>query len=315
MGVIAVGDLQSADLLTVFPPGKDGGVFVLNPTTGEVLMEGNKNYELSSETLKSLSELPNTIDDCASINVQEVEIRRLTDSTTLPASLDLKYYDASEGFTLQDIMDRDAIRTVNSSTTTKEGDIRFRVAHLTRQYGWCTKQQLIDYSRTIENFPVTEKSINKHYVVFPAAIQGKMTRSTFTNEPTLYTQPMKIGSFVSTDFIPFKDGNNGVAGVQLFVDKLSNFVYHVFTATSGTSKVLGDCVTNAAKHFAKYGHNLQVIQTDSLKGYSSSIYENELDRLEITHQPSAPHEQQQNFVERVSRVMEEAVSTMQAAAP
>jgi hypothetical protein len=314
MGVIAIGDLQSADFLTVFPPGKDSGVFVLNPTTGEVLMKGDKNYELSSEALKSLLKLTTTGNN-PSTNVQEVEIRRLTDSTTPPAPHDLQYYDASEGFTFQGIMDQDAIRTVKSWTTTKETDIRYRVAHLTRQYGWCTKQQLIDYSRTIENFPVTEKQINKYYVIFPAAIQGKLTRSTFTYEPTLHTKPMKIGSIVSTDFIPFKDGNNGVAGVQLFLDKLSNFLYYVFTATPGTSKVLGDCVAKATKFYAKYGHNLEVIQTDSLKGYSTSIYEKELDRLEITHQASAPHEQQQNFVERASRVMEEAVSTMQAAAP
>jgi hypothetical protein len=69
-------------------------------------------------------------------------------------------------------------------------------------------------------------------------------------------------------------------------------------------------VTKATKLYAKYGNNLEVIQTDSLKGYSTSIYEKKLNKLEITHQASAPHEQQQNFVERTSRVMEEVVSTM-----
>lgn len=307
--------------MTEFPPGKDSGVFVLHPETGKVLMSGNKFFELSSQTLKDLSEISNiTTDntDKVSYIIQEVGTGRRRLSTSVISDDppdDMEYHDAVEGFTFDHIMHEDALRTVKSWTSSKDKDIRYQVAHLTRQYGWCTKEELKEYSRNNEKFPVNEKQIQKHYVHFPATTQGKMTRSTFTNKPTLRTKPMGIGSFVSTDFVPFKEGGNTVAGVQLFVDKFISHVHAIFTPTSGTSKVLGDCVAKTTKFYAKHGHKLEVIQTDSLKAYSAPVYEKVLDGLEITRQASAPHEQQQNPVERIVRSMEEGVSSMRAAAP
>jgi hypothetical protein len=209
----------------------------------------------------------------------------------------------------------DSVRTVHSKHSLFDKAIQYKVADLTRSYGWCTKQQLLGYSRCVQNFPVTEKQINKYYVQFPATVQGRLTRSTFSGESTLSTFPAKIGSKVATDFVSYQDKGNGVKGVQLFVDHYTLYVNAVFTSTSGTAATLGEALSKVRGIYGSYGHSMQVIQTDSLSAYKSTTYDKVRESQSIGINNSAPHEHQQNFVERMVRVMEEQVSTMVAAAP
>ena len=113
-------------------------------------------------------------------------------------------YNFSTEITAEDFAEH-SIRTSKSTLSIHEKAISFRVADLKRSYGFCSKQQLLGYARSIENFPILEKEINKHYEDFPQYKMSHMTRKSFTSAPTLHSEALKIGDMVSTDCIKFSE--------------------------------------------------------------------------------------------------------------
>jgi hypothetical protein len=72
----------------------------------------------------------------------------------------------------------DKIHTVKSKLGLEEKNIQYLVADLQRRQGYCSKEVLKGKARCTEDFPVTEKQIEKLFVTFPARPQGHMQRST-----------------------------------------------------------------------------------------------------------------------------------------
>jgi hypothetical protein len=54
-GVIATKDLQKRGMMTIFPPGENSGVWIVDPTTGAIVIQGDKNYNINPDILHSLA--------------------------------------------------------------------------------------------------------------------------------------------------------------------------------------------------------------------------------------------------------------------
>jgi hypothetical protein len=131
-----------------------------------------------------------------------------------------------------------SIRTAKSKMTIYDKCISYKVADLQNAYGFESIHDMLGYSRCIENFPINEKEINKHFVRFPYYQQGHMTMSSFSLEPTLHQDALKISDIVSTDCIKFSDHGCGAGGVQLFIDKKSNYAIGIVLNSSASASIM-----------------------------------------------------------------------------
>jgi hypothetical protein len=50
-GVIATKDLQKKGMMTIFPPGENSGVWIVDPISGAVVIKGNKNYNIQPSAI------------------------------------------------------------------------------------------------------------------------------------------------------------------------------------------------------------------------------------------------------------------------
>jgi hypothetical protein len=297
-GVIATKDLQKRGMMTIFPPGENSGVWIVDPTTGAIVIQGDKNYNINPDILHSLASAG---DRSNNIVMSREEIKEVYGYNLQSAGTELDFNEYS-------------IRTAKSKMTIYEKSIAYKVADLQRTYGFASKEDMLGYSRCIAGYPITEKDINKHFVKFPYYLQGHMTRSSFTSEPTLHQDALRIGDIVSTDCIKFSDHGCGAGGVQLFIDKKSNYAIGILTKGEGNAQQLSECFNNVKKFYASYNHKISIISGDSLPTYRSQEYESNINDNQSRRQESAPHEQQQNAVERFVRSVEEGITTMKASA-
>ena len=237
-GVLATRDLQKKGLMTVFPPGENSGCWIIDPATGSIIVKGDNRYNINPVDLATLQSSGNNdngkVPYMDSATVQEVHGYSFTG-----VEADINNTDCT-------------IHTTKSKLTIFDKTIGYRVADIQRTYGYCSKQQLLGYERSIENFPVTEKDINKHFVNFPHYTKGRITRKSFTSEPTLHTEELKIGDVVSTDCIKFADHGGGAGGVQLFLDKKSQYAIGILTKGEGNAQQLSECFTNVKKNYTSY---------------------------------------------------------------
>jgi hypothetical protein len=129
-------------------------------------------------------------------------------------------------------------RTAKFKMTIYDKTISYRVADTQRAYGFPSRHTMKGYSRCIEGFPVNEKDINKNFVNFPQYQLSHFTRKSFTSEPTLHLDAQKIGDIVSTDCIKFSDHGCGSGGVQLFLDKKTQYAIGILTKREGNYRLL-----------------------------------------------------------------------------
>lgn len=296
-GVVATRDLQKKGLMTVFPPGENSGVWIVDPSSGAIVIQGDKDYNVDTTVLNNLRPAGENI----VVNTSSDEIKEVHGYSFVKAGDDLNFNDYK-------------IRTTKSELTIFDKSISYKVADLQRTYRFRSKKKMLGYARSIQGFPVTESDINKYYVNFPQYQLGTMTRKSFTSEPTLHHEALQIGDVVNTDCIKFNDYGCGTGGVQLFIDKKSQYVIGILTKAEGNAKQLSDCYTGVRKFYKSYNHKISVIAGDALPAYRSETYEATVNDNESRRQESAPYEQQQNAVERFVRSFEEGVSAVKASA-
>jgi hypothetical protein len=282
-GVVATKDLQMRGLMTIFPAGKDSGCYVIDPVTGAIIIEGDKNYNIDVKQLQAVQDAGNN-----SITSTVQEVNKTTENS---------------------------IHTTKSKFTIYDKSIQYRVADTQRTYGFCSKQQLLGYSRSINNFPVASAEINKYFVEFPQYKAGHMTRKSFTSDRTLHTEALQIGDIVSTDCIKFKDHGCASGGVQLFLDKKSQYVIGILTKGEGNAQELSHCLNNVKNFYNSYNHTLTVVSGDALPTYRSEEYEANVTDQKARREESAPFEHEQNAVERFVRNIEAGVTAIKFSAP
>jgi hypothetical protein len=296
-GVIATRDLQKKGMMTIFPPGENSGVWIVDPTTGEIIVRGDKNYDIQPDVLNKLRPAGDNKD---TVDMSRDEIKEVY------------------GYDLRSANDLDhneyTIRTAKSKMTIFDKTLSYRVADIQRTYGFPSKHTLKGYSRCIEGFPISEKDINKNFVNFPQYQLAHMTRKSFTSEPTLHLDALKIGDIVSTDCIKFSEHGCGAGGVQLFLDKKTQYVIGILTKREGNAQQLSECFNNVKNFYKSYNHTISIISGDSLPAYRSQAYEANINEKHSRRQESAPHEQQQNEIERFVRNIEEGVTAMKVSA-
>jgi hypothetical protein len=297
-GVISTKDLQRRGMMTIFPPGENAGVWIVDPTTGEIIIEGDKNYDIPSTRLSTLQPAGENTEN---IVMSADDIRKTHGYSFLDKEGDLDF-------------ETYKIHTAKSSLSIHDKTISFKVADLQRTYGFRSMPKMLGYSRSIDGFPVTEKEILKHFVKFPQYQLGHITRKSFTSKPTLHHTPLQIGDIVSTDCIKFADHGCGAGAVQLFLDKKTKYAVGIFTKGEGNAQQLSECVTNVKNFYQSYGHKVTIISGDSLPTYRSEVYETNINEQQSRRQESAPHEQQQNEVESFVRYVEEGITTMKSSA-
>jgi hypothetical protein len=54
-GVIATKELQKRGMMTIFPLGENSGVWIVDPTTRAIVIQGDKNYNINPDILHSLA--------------------------------------------------------------------------------------------------------------------------------------------------------------------------------------------------------------------------------------------------------------------
>lgn len=64
-------------------------------------------------------------------------------------------------------IDNIGIHTTKSKFTIFDESIQYKVADIQRTYGFPSKEQLLGYESSINNFPISASDINKHFVEFP----------------------------------------------------------------------------------------------------------------------------------------------------
>lgn len=297
-GVIATKDLQRKGMMTIFPPGENSGVWIVDPTSGAVIIQGDRHYNIQPSALSKLSSAGNN-NDLIEISPYSLEKSHGYRFKTSENELDFEDY---------------KIQTAKSKMTIFDKTISYRVADIQRSYGYPSIQSLLGYCRSIENFPITEKDIRKYFVNFPHYQLGHITRKSFTSAPTLHTEALKIGDIVSTDCIKFSDHGCGPGGVQLFLDKKTQYAIGILTKNEGNAQQLSECFNNVKNFYASYNHTITLISGDSLPAYRSQEYESNISDQQSRRQESAPREQQQNEIERFVRNIEEGVTAMKVSA-
>ena len=275
--VISLKDLQNKNLLTYFPPGKDMGCIVVDPTNNNVILQTDKNYMINIQQDNNNSQNNIEKNDCD--NPQNI------------------------------------INTVKSRVNLNNKQLSFLIPDMQRRNGYKNLHTILGIARSTQDFPFTEAQVRKHFVDFPAYHMGRMTKSSYTMDRTIRHKSLQIGTNVSTDCMPIDGAGCGIRGVQIFVDKKSSYVTTIFTTDSGSSQTLSDCVIKVKAEYLKYGHVIQTISSDSLPSYLSSSYEDKLTDLSIRHEYTAPYEHEGVFAERLIRICNEHVTTLHAAAP
>jgi hypothetical protein len=142
-----------------------------------------------------------------------------------------------------------------------------------------------------------------------------MTKKSFTSDSTLHTEALQIGDIVSTDCIKFKDHGCASGGVQLFLDKKSQYVIGILTKGEGNAQELSQCLNNVKNFYNSYNHTLTVISGDALPTYRSAEYEANVTDQKARREESAPFEHEQNAVERFVRNIEAGVTAIKFSAP